>query len=147
MNGRQRAYTFTRIGIAIFFVLHAIAHAPGILGAWKIVEFEDASFRPNVLLTDASDTLVAVLGALWLLAALGYLAAAVGLFRNDQWWRTATFLAALVSLGMSTLWMEDAIVGLMINIAILTALFLMNAWWLQRAVDDGRIRPGAPSHA
>lgn len=147
MTGRTRARTWLRIGAAIFLALHAIAHSPGILGAWKIAELEDASFRPNVLLTDASDTLVAVLGAFWLIAAVTYLMATVGLFRSAPWWRTATFIAALVSLAMCLLWLEDAIAGLVVNIAILTALLLLNTWGLWRAFDTGEINPGAPSHA
>lgn len=147
MNGRKRTFTWLRMGAAIFLALHAIAHAPGILGAWKIAEFEDASFQPNVLLTDASDTMVAFLGAFWLIAAVAYLVAATALFRNVRWWPTATFLAVLMSLGMTILWMDDAIAGLVINIAVLTALFLLNVWTLWHDLDEGRMRPGTPSHA
>lgn len=147
MTPRRRFSTITRIVPAIVLTLHAIAHSPGVLGAWKIAEFEDASFQPNVLLTDASDTMVAFLGAFWLIAAVAYLVAATALFRNVRWWPTATFLAVLMSLGMTILWMDDAIAGLVINIAVLTALFLLNVWTLWHDLDEGRMRPGTPSHA
>jgi hypothetical protein len=147
MNGFQRIFTAMRIGAAIFLALHAIAHGPGILGAWKIAEIEDASFQPNVLLTGASDTLVAVLGAIWLVAAVAYLVAAYGLLRNARWWPGATLAAALVSLTMTILWAEDAVVGLVVNIAVLAALLGLWAWTMWRGGHAGRMHPGAPSPA
>lgn len=147
MNGFQRISTTMRIGAAIFLALHAIAHSPGILGAWKIAEFEDASFRPNVVLTGASDALVAVLGAIWLVAAIAYLVAAFGVLRNARWWPGATLAAALVSLAMTLLWVEDAIAGLVVNIAVVAALAGWRIWTARREGDSRPVHPNAPSRA
>jgi hypothetical protein len=147
MNGFQRIFTTMRIGAAIFLALHAIAHGPGILGAWKIAEFEEASFQPNLLLTGASDTLVAVLGAAWLVAAIAYLVAAYGLLRNARWWPGATLVAALVSLAMTVLWADDAVIGLVVNIAVVAALLALWARTIWRDGHARRMPPGAPSPA
>lgn len=140
---RRRTLTALRIIAGVFLALHAFAHAPGILAAWKIIEYDDASFQPNVILTDASDTAVAILGAIWLVSAVAYLIAAFGLLWDQRWWPSATFVAGTISLVMTVLWMEDAVVGLVINVAVIGALAIVAAIIVSRNDGTRRAFPGS----
>src|ERR671929_2290879 len=82
----------------VFLMLHGLAHAPGVLGSWQLRTFEGTSYHPNILLRDAGDPLMRLLGALWLLAGLAFLAAGVGVVRRAAWYRPGLAVATLLSL-------------------------------------------------
>ena len=127
-----------RLLFGAFLLLHGLAHAPGILGSWKLATFEGASYRPNVLLDQAGDSVVYLLGVLWLVAGVTYLLAGIGVLRRAVWWPQAVAVAALTSLVVTTLWAEDAVVGLAINlgvVAVLVGVLARSGWRL------GRVRP------
>lgn len=131
-----------RITGGAFLGLHAIAHAPGILASRQVTTVEDASFQPDVLVTDASVTAVAVPGAAWLVSTIAYLLAAVGLITNRRWWPAATLVAGVISLAMTLLWMKDAIVGLVINVALIGVLAALAVW----TSPEVRASPPSPTH-
>ena len=120
MNSHLRSVP--RLALGFFLVLHGLAHSPGVLGAWKLADFEDVSYQPNILLEDASDGVVALLGVVWLVAGAAFVLAGLGLLRRAVWWPRMTLFAAVVSLAVATLWREDAVVGLVIDIALLVLL-------------------------
>jgi hypothetical protein len=107
--------------------LHGFAHTPAVLGSWGLATFEDVSFQPNVLFTDAGDGFVRVLGAIWLMAAVSFLVAGIGIIRQADWWPLATGVAVVLSVPMTILWREDAFVGLILNAVILG---MMGVWFL-----------------
>jgi hypothetical protein len=139
------ARTAPRIAFGVFLVLHGIAHAPGMLGAWKLATFENVSYQPNLILTDASDRVVYLLGALWLIAGLGVIAAGVSTILGKPWWTSAVAIATLVSIIPCTLWREDAVVGLAIDVAVLMVIAGLLAL---SALTRGRVGHGfGRSHA
>ena len=113
--------------LGVLMVLHGFAHLPAVLGSWGLATFDDVSFQPNVLLTGAGDNLVRVLGAVWFLAAVSYVVAGIGVLRRAYWWPLLTAVAIVLSLPMTMLWREDAVIGLVLNSAILA---LMAGWLL-----------------
>jgi hypothetical protein len=106
----------------VFLVLHGAVHAMGALGAWELATFEGASPRPNVLLDGAGDGVVRLLGGLWLVAGAVFVVAGLGFLRRAAWWPRAAAIAALASLAVTALWMDDAPVGLAINVVVLVAV-------------------------
>jgi hypothetical protein len=111
----------------IVVILHGTVHVLGLLGSWNLVTFEDLSRQPNFLLTGASETTLYFLGAIWLFAAISFVAAGIGLLRRAQWWPLAMAMALVLSVPMTMLWREDAVVGLMLN-GVLIAV--MAGWYL-----------------
>jgi hypothetical protein len=122
-----------------FLGLHGAVHAMGALGAWGLATFEGVSPRPNILLDDASDGVLRLLGGLWLLAGVAFVVAGVGVLRRDAWSARAGAIAALASLVVTVLWKDDAPVGLAINVAVLVALAVAFA---QDELSSGRGRSG-----
>jgi hypothetical protein len=107
--------------------LHGVAHTPAVLGSWNLATFDDVSHQPNVLLTNAGDGLLMLLGGIWLLAALAFVVAGIGVLRQATWWPVATATAVVLSIPMTMLWREDAVVGLVLNALILG---MMGVWFL-----------------
>lgn len=106
----------------VLMILHGIAHGPGVLGSWNLATVEDVSRQPNILLENAGDGVVSVLGALYLLAGLGFVVAGAAFLLRVGWWQRIATAAVLLSLVVTTLWWRDAIVGLAINVALLAVL-------------------------
>ena len=111
-----------RLAVGVVLVLHGLAHAPGVLASWGLASYENVSYQPNILLETASDGVVRLLGAVWLMAGAAFVFAGISILRQAPWWRPATLVACLLSLTVSTLWLEDAIVGLVINLGVLALL-------------------------
>lgn len=113
--------------------LHGIAHLPAVLGSWGIATFEDVSVQPNVWLTDAGDGALFVLGAVWLLAAVSFVAAGFGAVRRLAWWPVMAALAIALSVPMTILWQEDAAIGLFLNAALIA---ILAGWFLAGSVRE-----------
>jgi hypothetical protein len=116
------------IALGGLMILHGFAHLPAILGSWKLATVDDVSFQPNVLFTNASDALVYALGAVWLVAALSFILAGVGVLRKSFWWPAATAFALVLSVSMTMLWQQDAAIGLVLNgflMLVLMGLYLI----------------------
>jgi hypothetical protein len=117
----------------MLLVLHGFAHSPGVLGSWKITTFDDISYQPNVLLENANSWAVALLGAVFLLAAVLFITAGLGVIRRAAWWLSWATLATATSLTVTLLWWEDAIIGLVIDLIVLAVLAV---FWLRQHVPS-----------
>jgi hypothetical protein len=115
------------IGLGLMMILHGFAHLPAVFGSWKLATFEDISYQPNIIFSNAGDTLVQVLGFIWLAAAIAFVVAGIGVLRRAQWWAGATLIALAFSMPMTVLWIEDAVIGMVLNLAILLGIL---AWVL-----------------
>jgi hypothetical protein len=124
------------IVIGGLMMLHGFAHLPGVLGSWELATFDDVSRQPNVLLTDAGDGLLFVLGAFWLLAAASFVVAGIGVLRQANWWPMAAAIAIVVSLPITLLWKDDAVAGLALNTVLLVTLFV---WFMFTSIQERRI--------
>jgi hypothetical protein len=115
-----------RIALAILMGLHGIAHLPGFVGAWRLATLEGMPYEATILggRLDLGDAGIRVVGAAWLLAALGFVLAAVAAATGRDWWMQAAVAAALGSLALSLVELPAARVGLAVNLAILAALVL-----------------------
>jgi hypothetical protein len=117
--------------LGFLMILHGIAHTPAVLGSWGLMNFEDVSHQPNVLLTNAGDNVVMILGGIWLLAALSFVIAGIGVLHQSHWWPTAACTALVLSIAMTMLWRYDAHIGLLLNaiiLGILAAMYLASQW-------------------
>jgi len=111
-----------------FLIAHGIAHAPGVFGSFDLASFDEATRQPNALFTNAGDTLIYALGVVWLVAALAFVVAGAGVALRKAWARQALIVAVAVSLPVTVLWYQDAVAGLVINVALLVILVTWFAW-------------------
>ena len=116
----------TAIGIiaGIYLAVHGIAHLVGFVVPWKIAALKEEPYRTTLLSgsIDVGDAGIRIVGVLWLLAALGFMAAAAGAFAGCQWWRHLALGLSLFSLVLCVLGLPGARIGILANAIILIYL-------------------------
>jgi hypothetical protein len=112
--------------IGLFFIAHGIVHLVGFLSYWQITTIETMPYKTTQLAGrfDAGDTGIRVIGILWLIATLAFIAAGFGLIFLQPWWQTLTLYTTIYSLVLSILGWPDSRFGLVINVLILAYLFV-----------------------
>ena len=110
--------------LAALLLAHAIAHLAGFAWPWWVLEPLPTSPNDTALIGDAGMQAASVL---WLVAAIGFLAAAGAVVVGWSAWRRITAGAASASLALSVLCWPGSLLGVPINLAILLAL-----WYTRR---------------
>lgn len=122
--------------VAIFFVLHGLVHLLYCGQSQRAFELQpgmvwpDGAWAFSRVLGEANTRLLATV--LLALAALGFVAAGVGLLASWAWWRPVVVVAAVVSALIFVLFWDGAwqalankgLVAIVINAAILAAVLL-----------------------
>ena len=119
--------------IGLFFIAHGVAHLVGFLSYWRIVDFEEMPYSTKQLMgrVDAGETGIRVIGVLWLIGALAFIASGLVLIFLQPWWQTLTLYTTIYSLALSILSLPFSRYGLIINIIILGYLFFGDRFeWL-----------------
>lgn len=113
-----------RIVIAIFLALHGFAHFAGFAMSFGLAE--SIPYRTTVLggTVDLGDGGIRVIGVLWVLAALAFLTASAAAMTSQDWWITATLIAAVTSLVLCLLSLPEARIGVLLNLLILAAIWV-----------------------
>lgn len=122
-----------RIALAIFFVLHGIAHGVGFVVPWKLMEGEEMTYSTTLLAgtVDVGDVGIrAVGGLLWLATGLAFVVTGAGTWVMKFWWVPAATTAAVASLVLSILGWPEARVGVVLNILVIGLLLEIRlGWW------------------
>ena len=123
-----------RIVIAIILIGHGIGHIMGFVGTWTNWQpFTEPSFNHEPWIFSDGVFIQSVLGKIfgifWLLAMIGFFAAAVGLIANQSWWSSIVIIASILSLLAVIPWWNTFTPGIMskvsavvVDIIILVAL-------------------------
>jgi hypothetical protein len=112
---------------AVPLFLHGLAHLVGFLGAFRLSA--KAPYPSSVLAgtLPVGEGAARALGTLWLLGALAFVAAAVGVAARSPWWPTLTVAASSFSLLLCIVAWPEARIGVFANVAIL--MLLVGAKW------------------
>ena len=119
--------------VAIFFVLHGLIHLFGFVVPWKILKTDDFPYSTTILAgkVDLGPIGIRLVGFLWLLAAVSFVIAGVGLYLVTPWWLPVTVGATLFSLVMCISGWPDSQFGVYINLFILAFLYFGDQFrWL-----------------
>jgi hypothetical protein len=110
-----------RRAAAVFLAAHGFAHVLGLMGSWRLGEFTDAPYTTLILngAVDVGDAGIRIVGLLWIVAAIGFLWAAVALWRGSSRRLTPVTASSLV---VCLVGLPAAIVGVLIDAAILVIL-------------------------
>jgi len=116
-----------RIVLAIFLVLHGIAHLPGFAVSWKLMRAPDIPYTTRVLggRVEIGEVGFRMMGVLWLLTAIAFCVVAARVGRPG--WAAGVGGIAAVSLVLSALNLPAARIGLALNVLILGMLALGTA--------------------
>jgi hypothetical protein len=123
--------------LGIFFLLHGLVHLLYLGQSCRLFEL-----RPGMLWPDGAWIFSKLIGdeaTRWLasislaLAALGFLAAGLGLFIHQGWWRPVTMASAIFSISLYFLFWDGKFhalsdqggVGVLINLAILVVVGIL----------------------
>ena len=112
---------------ALVVFIHGLIHLLGFVAYWQLAEIENLPYKTTLLggLWDVGEAGIRVFGALWLVAAIGFVVAAYGLAAQQDWWRTAMIVMALFSLVLTVLDWKVAFAGIAVNVVILAVVLLL----------------------
>jgi len=122
-----------RIILSLILVAHGVAHLPGFVVPWRLASPPAMPYRTTVLggSLELGAAGIRVVGLLWLAAGLGFVAAAIAIFRGSPAWPTLTLAVALFSLLLSVVGWPDSRIGVVVNLALLAYLIVGGrAGWL-----------------
>ena len=127
-----------RFVVSVFFVLHGLVHLLYLGQSRRFFELQsgmtwpDGSWAFSKLLGDETTRLLA--GILLILAAVGFVAAGVGVFAGQGWWRPLAIGSAVLSAVLYLLFWNGRLqgldnqggIGLLIDLAVLVLLLVFN---------------------
>lgn len=113
--------------VAVVLILHGLIHLLGTVTYMKLGAVQGLTYKTTLLggRWNPGESGMAVYGAFWALAALGFLFAAIALLTDAQGWRLCLALTALFSLALTALDWQTASAGAILNLVILAGLGLV----------------------
>lgn len=110
--------------VAMALAGHGLIHLIGFVTPWRIAALEGFTYRTTALsgAVDIGDAGVRLIGLLWLGLAVGFAAAAYGVWRGERWAAGLAGVLAIVSLVVCVLGLPETFAGVAINVAILGAV-------------------------
>ena len=108
---------------ALLFVQHGVVHFMGF--AWAFGLIGPGAITDGYTLVaglDPSGWAMRALGVAWLLPSPLYLVASAGLVLLHAWWQTWALAATVISLALCVLWLQPAVIGVAVDVAILAGL-------------------------
>ena len=119
---------------SIVLFLHGLIHLMGTVAYMKLAVIQQLPYKTTVLggRWDLGASGTAVYGALWAVAAIGFIVAAAALLIGWQWWQPVLVGVTLLSLALTALDWDVAFAGVILNIAILALLWLgprLTSWF------------------
>lgn len=114
------------IGAGVGIALHGLIHLLGFVAYWPLAVLPEMPYKTTLLggQFDVGRVGMRVYGLLWLLAALGFVAAAAALLKGEGWWRSVMLAALLFSTALIILDWAPAFRGAVINLLILVGIVL-----------------------
>lgn len=112
--------------LALVLTLHGLVHLMGTVTYMKLGNVQGLTYKTTLLggHWNLGEKGIALYGALWALAAIGFITAAVALFAGWDWYRPALMSASVFSLALTVLDWKVAFAGVALNTIILTWLWL-----------------------
>jgi len=111
---------------SIILVLHGLIHLMGTTAYMQLAVIQQLPYKTTVLggRWDLGASGTAVYGALWAVAAIGFVVAAGALLAGWSWWQPVLVGVTLFSLVLTSLDWGVAYTGVFLNIIILAILWL-----------------------
>lgn len=110
-------------GVAVL-ALHSLVHLLGAVVYLELVALEGFAYKTTLLggAVDVGATGIRLFGFLWAVTGVAFLVAAKAVLSGWQHWRPALVAVALVSLVLTTADFSVAYGGVLMNVAIVTAV-------------------------
>jgi hypothetical protein len=130
-----------RLFAAAVLAVHGLVHLIGFLVPWRIAQIEGFAYRTTALggNVELGTTGAQVVGLAWLAIAVGFVVAAIGVWRRSAWALGLTAALATASLVVCVLGLPETVAGIVVNVAILAAVTWMT--FIRRG-DAGSVAEG-----
>ena len=111
---------------AVFLLLHGLIHLMGTVTYMKLGTVQGLPYKTTLLggLRDLGEGGISAYGALWAMAAIGFVLSAIALLAGWGWYRPILMGVAMFSLALTALDWKVASAGAILNIVILAWLWL-----------------------
>jgi hypothetical protein len=121
-----------RIVVGIYLLIHGFCHLVGFLVPWKLITSKEEPYKTTLLsgAIEVGDIGIRVVGILWLLTALAFLANGMGALAGSSWWSEAAFGLALTSTVLCVFGLPGAKIGILANLLLLAYLAAAKLAWL-----------------
>lgn len=121
------------MGRFIFYIaiglisIHALIHLMGFVAYWPLAEVTELPYKTTLLgqRWSVGSGGMRLYSVLWLVTALAFVVATIGLLFGQSWWLPLMGIAVVVSLLITVLDWENAFRGTIINLIIIVPLFLI----------------------
>lgn len=115
-----------RIVFSLFLVWHGLIHLMYVVAYLRLAEIDPVPYKTTLLSGrwDVGDRGIRIFGILWLLAAIGFVIAAIGLGTEQDWLPTLLVGIAVLSTVLSALDLKVAYGGVAIGIVIVLAVLV-----------------------
>ena len=126
MNARERTMPkWVKLGAVFVLLAHGLIHLIGTVVYLRLGEVQGFAYKTTLLngSWDLGASGMGVFGALWAVAALGFIVAALTLLMNWRIWRLLLAAVAVFSLVLTGLDSSLAFAGVGLNIVILALVF------------------------
>lgn len=109
----------------VVLVLHGLIHLMGTASYMKLAEVQGLPYKTTVLggSWDLGTSGMAVYGALWAVAAIGFVVTALAFWFGWAWWQPALLGVTLFSLALTALDWNVAFTGVIVNLVILALVW------------------------
>ncbi|MDX1378761.1 MAG: hypothetical protein R3307_07930 [Anaerolineales bacterium] len=114
-------------GITVgILIVHGLIHLMGTVTYLRLGSVEGLTYKTTLFngRWDVGQTGMAVFGALWAVAAIGFVIAAIGLIAGWSWSQPMLICVTILSLVLTALDWNTAFAGVILNIVILIAVWL-----------------------
>jgi hypothetical protein len=115
------------VAAGLVLVAHGLIHLLGTAAYMRLTEVQGLPFKTSLLggAWEVGESGIRIFGALWALAAAGFLAAAAGWLLGVSGWSTLLVATAAFSLLLTALDYSVAFMGVAVNVGILLAVVVI----------------------
>ena len=119
----------TRVILAALVAIHGVIHLIGFVVPWRIATLDGFAYRTATAggALDLGDAGVRLVGLVWLVCAVGFIVAGVGIALRATWGLPLAGGLAVVSLVVCLLGLPETVAGIAVDVVILGAVT-----WLMR---------------
>lgn len=118
-----------QIIVGILMALHGVAHIPGFVVSWRLADLQGMPYHTSLFggRLQVGDAGMRVVGILWLVAALAFVAVGIAAFFDRSWWMTAGLAVVVLSLALCATEIRAARVGVVVNAVLLGLLLALRS--------------------
>jgi hypothetical protein len=106
-------------------IAHGLIHLMGTTVYMRLGDVNGFSYKTTLLggRWDVGSAGISLFGALWAVAAVGFIASSVGMLTGSSWWQAVLIAVSVFSLLLTGLDSSLAFAGIIVNLVILALLF------------------------